>query len=66
MLPALDGEHIYGCSETYVNFFSQNDIKAYRIPAGDQFSGRDSFIKHVGEKTHGFNREDDSPPFYFL
>ena len=22
-------------------------------------------IKHVGEKTHGFNREDDSPPLYF-
>ena len=23
-------------------------------------------LKHVGEKNHGFNREDDSPPFYFL
>ena len=33
MLPALEGEHIYGCGETYVNSFSQNDIKAYRIPA---------------------------------
>lgn len=23
-------------------------------------------IIHVGEKTHSFNREDDSPPIYFL
>jgi hypothetical protein len=22
-------------------------------------------ITHVGEKNHGFNREDDSPSFYF-
>ena len=22
-------------------------------------------ITHAGEKTHGFNREDDSPPFNF-
>lgn len=35
MLPALEEEHMYGCGETYVNSFSQNDIKAYRIPAGD-------------------------------
>lgn len=26
----------------------------------------DYYTGHVGEKTHGFNREDDSPPFYFL
>ena len=38
MLPALVEEHMYGCGETYVNSFSQNDIKAYRIPAGDQYS----------------------------
>ena len=24
-----------------------------------------AFITHVGEKTHGFNREDDSPSLYF-
>ena len=24
-----------------------------------------NIITHVGEKTHGFNLEDDSPSFYF-
>lgn len=25
----------------------------------------EAFIIHVDEKTHGFNREDDSPHLYF-
>ncbi len=27
---------------------------------------RDDIITHVGEKTHGFNHEDDSPSLYYF
>lgn len=33
---------------------------------GLDFISEEDFINHVGEKTHGFNREDDSPPLYLF